>query len=316
MLRRAAASKPHGGAAAAVSLGCHHFQKGCSGCAVAERIDEPPAAQTAREYFEAQDVPFGTTFLQRHDWRCRARLAVRKSGDAHKIGLFQTGTHNVYHLRSCPLQHPRINELVAILDDLLQEWKISVYHEVLQPRGDAKRKAQATKSCGLLRYVQLTACAHSGRTQEDEQAPVQLACVLNCAPGDQSPVRTQLEQMLRKLYATHGLRSGPALLHSVWLNFQDSPGNRILGPHWQHMLGPQLAWHRMPRLHIAALPSSFLQANSAAMAAALKRICTFVPHGSRVLDCHAGGAPPSVHLPCWQSSTLRTDTFGPPRYQH
>ena len=37
-----------------------------------------------------------------------------------------------------------------------------------------------------------------------------------------------------------------------------------------------------------------LQANSEAMSLALERICAAVPRGSRVLDCHAGGA---LHAP-------------------
>jgi 23S rRNA (uracil1939-C5)-methyltransferase len=210
-------------------------------------------------------VPFPSTFIAAHGWRCRVRLAVRATDAGAAIGLFQPGSHRLYALLDCPLHHPRLNETLQVLHKALRRSAVLPYKEVpIQKR--RKSHAQQPESTGLLRYLQLTACATDDVTQEDPAAPVQLVCVVNCTPGDDGALQ-DLHRLLSGLFKTHGPASDSSLLHSIWLNFQTDPGNRILGPEWRLLHGPKWMWQRIAGTSIALSPGSFVQVRSLSCAA-------------------------------------------------
>ena len=82
-------------------LACDHF-KHCSGCTLETDLCNPPQLLEARRYFANRGVtPLHATFGPLHEWRFRARLAVRGSSARPVIGLYATGTHNVTDIPSC-----------------------------------------------------------------------------------------------------------------------------------------------------------------------------------------------------------------------
>lgn len=84
--------------------------------------------------------------------------------------------------------------------------------------------------------------------------------------------------------------SAPRLIHSVWVNFQpDERSNAVLGDDFKHLHGPQWLWQSFGGPNPNAFsPGSFMQANVAAMRAAMTAISRFVPPASRVCELHAG----------------------------
>jgi 23S rRNA (uracil1939-C5)-methyltransferase len=173
-----------------------------------------------------------------------------------RIGLFQPGTHDVFNLMECPLHHPQLNKAVKLVYKSVSEWGIKPYVEVPLPKQAA---AEGTPgSHGLLRYLQITTCATSQRTQTHKDALVKLVCVVNCSPDDAQAV-ARLQDVLAFLYAQHGPSSLQPLFQSIWLNFQQSPGNVILGASSKHLHGPQWVWHRYGEAMVALSPTSFVQ---------------------------------------------------------
>ncbi len=129
------------------ALDCIHFAE-CSGCTIEHALDAPPALQVASHYFQGHDVhtiPLSAT-QHVHEWRTRARLAVRgggfSDGGGVVIGLFKARSHDAVPIPDCRAHHPLINDAVALLKhhvDLLG----------IVPYSDNTKQGQ-------LRYVQLT----------------------------------------------------------------------------------------------------------------------------------------------------------------
>jgi hypothetical protein len=240
-------------------LNCAQVARGCRCCTVHKRLGNPPELERARAFFSVYGIRLENHFFPVHGWRTRAKLAVRGSCRPNApicLGLFQPGTHDVFHLMECPLHHPQINNVVKLVHKAVIDWRIEPYIQVPLPK-----KGKATSkgvSHGLLRYIQITTCATREYAQTHDDAPVQLVCVVNCSPND---VETEapLRKMLAYLYSQHGPSSFQPLLHSIWLNFQQSSGNVILGEASQRLHGPQWAWHQYNEAMVALSPASFVQ---------------------------------------------------------
>ena len=174
------------------------------------------------------------------------------------FGLFRQGSHDLYPVTDCPLHHPRINEALQLLLDHFRQACVSAYNEV--PLQRRSKGVAAQQSTGLLRYLQLTTCAADGNTQTHAHAPLQLVCVLNCGAADaQTAATAGLRKALKTLWASHGEHSSHMLFHSMWLNFQPSTGNRILGEDWVHLHGLEWARNVLCDTPLAIAPGSFVQ---------------------------------------------------------
>lgn len=276
------------------SLDCKHFSD-CSGCNLDVDLPEPPLIRHAGEFFSSKGCRnVQSTFVEAHEWRCRARLAVRggpKGGLT--IGLFRSNSHVVEPIPDCRVHHPRINEAVRVIHKACLNNHVSGYQERIR-RDQSKRKKHKInhQDCvGLLRYLQLTAvcedCDKAFRTTNESTALIQAVFVVNCAPGDTGSLKP-LMQAVQQIKECYGPASLHPLFHSLWLNFQMSPGNKILGDAWEHLSGEEWVWQRFAGVDIALAPGSFVQANYGAMDAALRRMHTLIPSHSRVLDLHAG----------------------------
>lgn len=61
-------------------------------------------------------------------YRASAKLAFARKRDKVLIGLYKRGTHEVVDCPDCPVHHPLINKIAAVVRDEVQRQKISVYN--------------------------------------------------------------------------------------------------------------------------------------------------------------------------------------------
>lgn len=82
-------------------LGCKHFDE-CSGCSLENALFQPPLLAEAKEFFAARGVAnFKLAPGAAHEWRVRAKLAVRGTAEKPHVGLFREGTHDVQDIPTC-----------------------------------------------------------------------------------------------------------------------------------------------------------------------------------------------------------------------
>ncbi|XP_044440723.1 uncharacterized protein [Triticum aestivum] len=74
----------------------------CSVCMHKFDLDKPPVLQEVADFFSGhgiEDFTFSKGRLS--EWRCQAKLAVRRRPEKPLIGLYQEGTHTVQHILDC-----------------------------------------------------------------------------------------------------------------------------------------------------------------------------------------------------------------------
>jgi 23S rRNA (uracil1939-C5)-methyltransferase len=132
----------------------------------------------------------------------------------------------------CVVHHPRINAAAAAVTAAAARCGVRAYDEL--------------DGTGQLRYVQLTAAARAGQGSADKDplAAVQVALIWNApAPGDgdededvPESARAFADEIWRMGGEGEGEgEDGPPLIHSVWVNFNDSRANDIVGDTWAHV---------------------------------------------------------------------------------
>ena len=313
-------------------LSCRHFRD-CSGCSLSDDLASPPVGREASAWFRSQGVEIDAPEkINAHGWRCRARLAVRLREEEEQereegtyavdIGLFRAGTHAVSAIPDCVAHHPRINEAVEAIRGAVERLRTRVYSEARPARGG-------------LRYVQLTAVSsdadvddedetdegESGAgaetpVHEDVQARIQLVLVWGSDGSRQPAAKGEAERLARLLWDEKGKAPAP-LFHSVFFNWQPSPGNSVMGPNFERFAGPELAWQRIAievggtgeeekrrrkgsatstSVVVALSPAAFSQANPAAFGSLVGELAKVWSTGARaeparivaLADLHAG----------------------------
>jgi 23S rRNA (uracil1939-C5)-methyltransferase len=248
--------QPSSSAMPAADPFCPHLSA-CPGCPRFGDFAVPaPAAQRLRAFAEGLGVEdFGLVAAPQTRYRHRARLAVRGRAGRPKLGLFQTGTHQVVDIPNCAVHHPHINLLGGIVKRLLAE-------ERLAPYSDAAH-------AGLVRYLQLVVERASGR--------IQLVVVAN------SPTSSPLQGLFNRLQ-----REAGDLLHSVFFNGQTAPTNAILGPVWEHVFGPACVVDTIGGAQVFFPPGAFGQASPDLFDSIVERVHSWVPVDQHVTELYAG----------------------------
>jgi tRNA/tmRNA/rRNA uracil-C5-methylase (TrmA/RlmC/RlmD family) len=188
---------------------------------------------------------------------------VRGRTRTPKLGLFQGGSHRIVDIPACRIHHPAINEVAAAVRAAARDARVESY-------ADAPHR-------GALRALQVAIERRSGRAQ----------CVLvenAAAPG---PVAA-LAQPLREALGER--------LHSLWWNGQPARSNAILGPHWQHLDGPDVLWESAGGCEVAYPPGAFGQSQPDLADHLAARVHAHVPPGARVIELYAGCGPLGVGL--------------------
>jgi len=268
-------------------LECVHFES-CDGCTHEKHLEAPPVMQRAGRFFEEAagkgmvqawklDTP------KTHAWRCRARLVASRDEDGEvELGLYKKGTHQVVDIPECRAHHPRLNEAAALLRRLVKALRVTVHDE--------------DRKVGKLRYVQLAVCTSDTSLPRDvryEKGRVQVTLVWH-AKSYEAMGPTERKE-LHRLCAYIWREGQPGqektqqeLIHSVWVNFNATDTNVVLGPKWKRMEGPSWMWERLGGAEVCFHPGSFSQANVSAFDLALKAIHNQVPKGARVAEFYAG----------------------------
>ncbi len=61
-------------------------------------------------------------------YRASAKLAFGRKREKVLLGLYQRGSHDVVDCPDCPVHHPLINKIAAVVREEVQRQKISVYN--------------------------------------------------------------------------------------------------------------------------------------------------------------------------------------------
>lgn len=237
----------------------------CPGCPRYGEAGIAPAARAnldliAREAGIAPpSVVEGAYFGHRH----RARLMVRGRARSPKIGIFQSGTHDVVDIPRCRVHHPLVNEVGAALREAIRAT-------------DTRPYAERTHT-GALRAVQIVV--------ERASRTAQLVLVGNAATPE------PLAALADALGDGLGAR-----LHSLWWNGNPERTNTILGPHWQHLRGPDAVHESVCGADVFFPPGAFGQSHLELADALVARVHAWVPDGERVAEYYAGCGPIGLGL--------------------
>lgn len=188
----------------------------------------------------------------------------------------------------CRVHHPSINRAVAAVRAGMEACGIKPYDEATGT-GDLRyiqltvvAEAQEERAAAAAAAVP----GLPGLAMPPPQPQVQLALVWNAEVADDAPPPRRLQRLAEAIWqeaggavsgqpppAAKGRDAGqqgrtphlrqqwhdPAVVHSIWANFQPARTNTILGEQWRRLQGPELAWARLGGADICFGPGSFLQ---------------------------------------------------------
>lgn len=195
---------------------------GLPGIGAEARLELERIAQLAE--IAVEPVTDGDALGSRH----RARLMVRGRHASPKVGLFQLGSHRIADIPTCGIHHPLINAVAGVLKNAIRSTRS-------EPYADAPHR-------GLVRAVQVVV--------ERESQSAQVVVVANAdTPESALP-----------LFDAVGAELGERL-HSLWWNGNFERTNRVLGPHWQHIRGPQWVREHIGAADVFFPPGAFGQSN-------------------------------------------------------
>ncbi len=166
------------------------------------------------------DPPFG--------YRASAKLAFSRNREKVLIGLYKRGSHEVVDCPECPVHHPLINKIAAVVREEVQRQKISVYN----PRHQR----------GLLRYLLIRVSPSSGKAL--------VTFVSNFRDLQQLP---KLGKWL--------MRRVPEVI-GVHQNVNSSTGNVVLGEKTLKLHGLPDLIERIGDIRLRIAPEAFFQINT------------------------------------------------------
>lgn len=160
-------------------------------------------------------------------YRTQVKLAFGRHRRELQIGVYRRGSHAIVDLTDCPLHHPLINRIIAVVREEVARQQISIYDE--------------KTGRGLLRYLLVRVAPSSGQamvtfvtTQRDFRDLPRLA-----------------KWLTRKL---------PEVV-SVQQNVNSRTGNVILGRETLKLLGHPTLFDQVGETRLAISPASFFQVN-------------------------------------------------------
>ncbi len=208
------------------------------------------------------EAPFG--------YRASAKLTFARNRDKVLIGLYKRGTHEVIDSPDCPVHHPLINKIVAVVRDEVQRQGISVYNPKHQR--------------GLLRYLLVRVSPTSGKAL--------VTFVSNFYDLQQLP---KLAKWLT--------RKVPEVI-GVHQNINSSTGNVIMGDKTVKLLGLPDLIETCGAVRLRIAPESFFQINTlqAANIYALVRKWANLSKQDAAIDLYCGIGGIALHLgkDAWQ----------------
>lgn len=133
-------------------------------------------------------------------YRNKVQFPVRNPQGSNRIlaGYFKQDSHELVNIKHCPVQSEELDFMLETVKEVLEEYDISAYDE-------HKRE-------GLLRHI------HARQSRADGK--ILLTLVLNCSPENEPESLNELVDLIM-------VRDEKIV--GVAVNYNDRPGNRILG---------------------------------------------------------------------------------------
>ena len=202
------------------------------------------------------DPPFG--------YRAGAKLTFARQREKVLIGLYKRGTHEVIDCPECPVHHPLINKIAAVVRDEVQRQKISVYNPHHQR--------------GLLRYLLVRVSPTSGKAL--------VTFVSNFRDLQQLPKLGKW--LMRKVPEVIGIHQ----------NVNSSSGNVILGEKTLKLHGLPDLIERVGDIRLRIAPEAFFQINTlqAARIYAMVRNWAELTRKETAIDLYCGIGGIALHL--------------------
>ncbi len=197
-------------------------------------------------------------------YRASAKLVFGRKREQVLLGLYQRGSHAVIDCPDCPVHHPLINKVAAIVREEVQRQKISVYSPVHQN--------------GLLRYLMIRVSPTSNK------ALVTFVC------------HYEDHQYLPNL-AKWLMRKAPEVI-GVHQNINSSGGNVIIGQETRKVFGLPDLIDQVGDIKLRMSPEAFFQVNTlqAARIYAMVRKWAGLTRQDTAIDLFCGIGGIALHL--------------------
>ncbi len=209
-------------------------------------------------------------------YRASAKLVVARKRGKAQVGLYRRGSHDVVDISDCPLHHPLINRVAAVVREELDRRNISAY--------DTNHRR------GLLRYVLIRV------------SPSYSKAMVTFVTSERN--FTEVTHLAKWLQ-----RKVPEVI-SVHQNVNSSSGNVIYGRETYKVLGTPDLIDQVGDVRLRLGPTSFLQVHHAQAARIYRLVrewCGLQP-GESVLDLYCGVGGISLHMASEAHQVLGIET--------
>ena len=197
-------------------------------------------------------------------YRASAKLVVARKRGKAQVGMYRRGSHDVVDIADCPLHHPLINRVAAVVREEIDRGNISAY--------DANHRR------GLLRYL-----------------------LVRVSPSYDKAMVTFVTSERNYREVTHlakWLQRKVSEVISVHQNVNASTGNVIFGRETFKVLGTPDLIDQVGDVRLRLGPTSFLQVHHAQAARIYRLVRDWcdLRTGESVLDLYCGVGGISLHL--------------------
>ncbi len=263
---------------------CPHY-RACQGCALLSWKYPAQLACKARRVADALavypglfEVDLGEVWAAAETigYRASAKLVVARKHGKAQIGMYRRGSHDVVDIAGCPLHHPLINRVAAVVREELDRRKISAY--------DVNHRR------GLLRYLLVRV------------SPIYDKAMVTFVTSERN--FTEVTHLAKWLQ-----RKVPEVI-SVHQNVNSSTGNVIIGRDTFKVLGTPDLIDQIGDVRLRLGPTSFLQVHHAQAARIYRLVrdwCDLGP-GESALDLYCGVGGISLHLASKAHQVLGIET--------
>ncbi len=87
--------------------------------------------EAIEKYARITDVDIRPTIGMKNPWgyRNKAQLPVHERKGQVVTGLYEMGTHQIVDISACPIQHPKVNEIIQAAKKVIKQLNIPIYDE-------------------------------------------------------------------------------------------------------------------------------------------------------------------------------------------
>ena len=209
-------------------------------------------------------------------YRASAKLVVARKRGKAQVGMYRRGSHDVVDIADCPLHHPLINRVAAVVREELDRRNISAY--------DVNHRR------GLLRYLLIRVSPTYGK-----------AMVTFVTSERNYNEVTHLAKWLQ--------RKVPEVI-SIHQNVNSSSGNVIFGRETLRVLGTPDLIDQVGDVRLRLGPTSFLQVHHVQAARIYRLVSDWcdLQTGEAALDLYCGVGGISLHLAAKAQQVLGIET--------